>query len=109
MGISWGALAGAFLAPFIYSLYWKGVTKAAVLVNFLFGSGIMVANMLARASFPTVLQSPINCGAFAMFAGMIIVPVVSLFTPKPDKELVDSAFACYEKETEVPQKTALGK
>lgn len=44
-----------------------------------------------------------------MFAGMIIVPVVSLFTPKPDKELVDSAFACYEKETEVPQKTALGK
>ena len=36
-------------------------------------------------------------------------PLVSLFTPKPDKELVDSAFACYEKETEVPQKTALGK
>ena len=51
----------------------------------------------------------INCGAFAMFAGMIIVPVVSLFTPKPNKELVDSAFACYEKEIEVPQKTALGK
>ena len=42
-------------------------------------------------------------------SGMIIVPVVSLFTPKPNKELVDSAFACYEKEIEVPQKTALGK
>ena len=26
MGISWGALAGAFLAPFLYGLYWKGVT-----------------------------------------------------------------------------------
>ncbi len=25
MGISWGALAGAFLAPFMYGLYWKGV------------------------------------------------------------------------------------
>ena len=24
MGISWGALAGAFLAPFLYGLYWKG-------------------------------------------------------------------------------------
>ena len=24
MGISWGALAGAFLAPFLYSLFWKG-------------------------------------------------------------------------------------
>ena len=29
MGVSWGALAGAFLAPFLYGLYWKGVTKAA--------------------------------------------------------------------------------
>ena len=27
MGIPWGALAGAFLAPFLYGLYWKGVTK----------------------------------------------------------------------------------
>ena len=25
MGISWGALAGAFLAPFLYGLYWRGV------------------------------------------------------------------------------------
>ena len=30
LGISWGALAGAFLAPFLYGLYWRGVTKAAV-------------------------------------------------------------------------------
>ena len=97
MGISWGALAGAFLAPFMYGLYWKGVTKAAVLVNFLFGSGIMVANMLARASFPTVLQSPINCGAFAMLAGIIIVPVVSLITPKLSDEKKQAVFSCYEK------------
>ena len=30
MGISWGALAGAFLAPFLYGLYWKRTTRAAV-------------------------------------------------------------------------------
>ena len=29
MGVSWGALAGAFLAPFLYGLYWKRTTKAA--------------------------------------------------------------------------------
>ena len=75
----------------------EGVTKAAVLVNFLFGSGIMVANMLARASFPTVLQSPINCGAFAMLAGLIIVPVVSLITPKLSDEKKQAVFSCYEK------------
>ncbi len=27
MGISWGALAGSFLAPFLYGLYWKKATK----------------------------------------------------------------------------------
>ncbi|MCM1272397.1 MAG: sodium:solute symporter [Clostridium sp.] len=93
MGVSWGALAGSFLAPFIYSLYWKKVTKLSVIVNFIFGSGIMIANMLVRTSFPVNLQSPINCGAFAMLAGLVIVPVVSLITPKPDKEKVEKMFA----------------
>ena len=97
MGISWGALAGAFLAPFIYSLYWKGVTKAAVIVNFIFGAGIMLANMLVKPLFPTILQSPINCGAFAMLAGLVIVPVVSLLTPKLKKEKTKEVFSCYDK------------
>lgn len=97
MGISWGALAGAFLAPFIYSLYWKGVTKAAVIVNFIFGAGIMLANMLVKPLFPTILQSPINCGAFAMLAGLVIVPVVSLLTPKLKREKTKEVFSCYDK------------
>ena len=109
MGISWGALAGAFLAPFLYGLYWKRTSKAACWVSFLFGCGLMVANMLFRSSFPVLLQSPINSGALAMIAGLIIVPIVSLFTPAPNKDLVEDAFACYNKETVVAQKTALGK
>ncbi len=96
MGISWGALAGAFLAPFIYSLYWKGVTKSAVIVNFIFGCGLMITNMVAKSAFPVWLQSPINAGAFTMLAGLIIVPVVSLITPKLKKEKVEEVFACYE-------------
>lgn len=96
MGISWGALAGAFLAPFIYSLYWKGVTKAAVIVNFIFGCGFMIANMLVKPMFPVWLQSPINAGAFTMLAGLIIVPVVSLITPKLKAEKVEEVFKCYE-------------
>ena len=108
MGVSWGALAGAFLAPFLYSLYSKKVTKASCWVCFLFGSILMVANIFWKSYFPAIIQSPINCGAIAMLAGLVIVPVVSLFTPKPDKALVENAFACYEKETMVPQKTSLG-
>lgn len=109
MGVSWGALAGSFLAPFMYSLYSKRVTKAACWVCFIFSSALMLANIFFNSSFPAIMQSPINCGAIAMLAGLVIVPVVSLFTPKPDKELVDSAFSCYDKETTVDQKTALGK
>lgn len=108
MGVSWGALAGSFLAPFMYSLYSKRVTKASCWVCFIFSSVLMIANIFFRSSFPTIMQSPINCGAIAMLAGLVIVPVVSLFTPKPDKELVESAFKCYDKKTTVEQKTALG-
>lgn len=109
MGVSWGALAGSFLAPFMYSLYSKRITKASCWVCFLFSSILMICNIFFGGSFPTILQSPINCGAVAMLVGLIIVPVVSLFTPKPDRELVDNAFACYDKENTVAQKTALGK
>lgn len=109
MGISWGALAGAFLAPFLYSLYWKGTTKTACWVSFIFGVGLMLLDMLAPACLPQIMQSPINCGSIAMLAGLVIVPVVSLITPKPDKTLVDETFACYDKTNVVAQKTALGK
>ena len=108
MGVSWGALAGAFLAPFMYSLYWKGVTKLSCWVNFLFSSIVMIANIFVRPSFPALLQSPINAGAFCMLAGFIIVPVVSLITPKPDKQFLDDAFSCYVKTVTVKQSKALG-
>lgn len=109
MGISWGALAGSFLAPFLYSLYWKKTTKAACYVSFAFGSVIMIIDMVAPKMLPEIMRSPINCGAITMLLGLVIVPVVSLFTPKPEKELVESTFACYDKTTVVAQKTALGK
>ena len=109
MGVSWGALAGAFLAPFLFALYSKRVTTAACWVCFLFGSILMVANIFWRPSFPAIMQSPINCGVIAMLAGLVLVPAVSLFTPKPDQKLVDGAFACYEEKTAVSKKTSLGK
>ncbi len=108
MGISWGALAGAFLAPFLYGLYWKRVTKAAVWASFGFGAGLMVLNMFFRSYFPDILQSPINSGVIAMLGGLVIVPVVSLLTPKPDKEKTDAMFSCYDNMVLVRAKDALG-
>ncbi|MBQ2987145.1 MAG: sodium/solute symporter [Tyzzerella sp.] len=102
MGISWGALAGAFLAPFMYGLYWKGVTKAAVWASFACGVGITVANMFLK-----FIESPINAGAIAMVLGLIIVPVVSFLTPKMKKEKVDDIFTCLEETVVVRRKRSL--
>ena len=99
MGISWGALAGAFLAPFMYGLYWKGVTKSAVWASFICGVGITVSNM-----FFHFIASPINAGAIAMVAGLIVVPVVSLITPKLSGDRVNEIFECYEEKVTVEQK-----
>ncbi|MCD8118010.1 MAG: sodium/solute symporter [Lachnospiraceae bacterium] len=102
MGISWGALAGAFLAPFLYGLYWKRVTKAAVWASFITGVGITVSNM-----FIGYISSPINAGAIAMIAGMIVVPVVSFLTPKPDAEKVNDIFSCYDEKVTQTKKSTL--
>lgn len=102
MGISWGALAGAFLAPFLYGLYWKGVTKAAVWASFATGVGITLSNL-----FLNYISSPINAGAIAMIAGLIVVPVVSLFTPKMNREKMDALFACYDEEVVISKKHSL--
>lgn len=108
MGVSWGALAGAFLAPFLFGLYWKKTTKAACAVSFLFSTVVMLANIGLKSLFPPILQSPINAGAFCMLAGLILVPLVSLFTRKPDASLVDEAFSCYDQRVLVRQREALG-
>jgi len=108
MGVSWGALAGAFLAPFLFGLYWKRTTKAACWVSFVFSSAVMILNIFFRGSFPKLLQSPINAGAFCMLAGLVIVPVVSAFTAAPDKALVEDIFSCYDAKVTVRQSEALG-
>ena len=90
MGISWGALAGAFLAPFMLGLYCRRVTTAAVWACFIWGVGLTVANMLAGNPI-----NPINCGAIAMVGGFPVVWIVSLFSKKLPEKTVESIFECY--------------
>ena len=109
MGISWGALAGAFLAPFLYGLYWKRTTAASAWVCFIFSSAVMIANILFKSWFPPVLQSHINAGGFCMLAALVIVPVVSLLTKPPKKEHVDHVFSCYDKKVMVSVTDSIGE
>lgn len=91
MGISWGALAGAFLAPFMLGLYWKGVTKASVWACFVWGVGLTVVNMLLGNPI-----NPVNCGAIAMVGGFAVVGIVSIITPRLPKDFLNKIFECYK-------------
>lgn len=101
MGISWGALAGAFLGPFIYGLYWKKTTKISVWASFIVGIGITLANMFLN------FTSPITAGALAMLSSLVVVPLVSLFTPKLTDESTDAIFECYTETVIVSKKKSL--
>jgi SSS family solute:Na+ symporter len=102
MGYSWGALAGSFLAPFMYGLYSKKVTKASVWASYIVGVCFTVVNMFVK-----IIPSPINAGAVTMLAGLIIVPLVSAITPKLDSKFVDEIFTCYDETVTVQKKFSL--
>ena len=103
MGLSWGALAGAFLGPFMFGLFWKGVTRASVWACFAVGIGITVSNLFLSFATPTM------AGAIAIVSSLIVCPVVSLITPKMDTAHVDAAFACYEEKVTVPVRQTLAE
>ncbi len=102
MGYSWGALAGSFLAPFLYGLYWKGTTKLSVWASFAAGVGITLSNM-----FLHYIKSPINAGALTMLAGLIIVPVVSLLTPKLEEGRLAQIFSGYDETITIQKRYSL--
>lgn len=116
MGVSWGALAGSFLAPFMYGLFMKKVTRSAVWASFATGVGITVIEliiMITKAPIQnTVLNyffsTPINAGVLAMVVGLVIVPLVSMITPKLNKDDVDKMFSCYDDKVTVEITEALG-
>ncbi|MDR1849268.1 MAG: sodium:solute symporter [Zoogloeaceae bacterium] len=87
MAISWGALAGSFLAPFLYGLYWQRTTVAGVWACFIFAVALTCGNMMLD-----FVISPITAGALTMLAGLVIVPLVSLVTSPPDAEQTSALF-----------------
>lgn len=68
-----------------------------------------VSSFVLGGRFPAILHSPINAVAFCMLARLVIVPAFPLVTTKPDRQLVDKAFSCYDQTVLVRQRQALGK
>ena len=117
MGVSWGALAGAFLAPFLYGLYWKGITKSSVVVCFIWGCAIEILQLFISLGgidisgwgpvLGYIFASSIRSGVIAMVGGLIIVPVVSKLTAKMDSKTVEDTFSCYVEKVSVKKTEAL--
>ena len=113
MSISWGTLAGSFLAPFLYGLFSKKITKSAVWTSLITGVGITVISMIlfnlgwfpelaAKAAAFSIggynfnLASPINWGAITMILGLIEVPLVSFVTgAEKAAKKTEEIFKCY--------------
>ena len=115
MGISWGALSGSFLAPFLYGLYWKKTTKAAVVTSFYFGTTFMIIQLLISMGilnvtgtfFSFIFKNSLYSGVFCMLVSLVLVPVISLLTPGTKPRGVGKMFSCYDTTVMVPAKNVL--
>ena len=118
MGVSWGALAGAFLAPFLYGLYSKKTSKTAVITCFVWGVALEVIQLMISLKLFSVSGIPVlsfvftnslYSGVVAMVGGLIIVPIVSFFTKKRVPVHTEEMFSCYDASKTVGITDNLGK
>ena len=116
MGVSWGALAGSFLAPFLYGLYWKKTTRAACAVTYLTGTCLMITQLCVSLGLIAfnggvlgfIFQNSLYSGVFAMLLSLVLVPLVSILTQGSKPADVEQMFTCYDRTITVHAKTALG-
>ncbi|MBR4761976.1 MAG: sodium:solute symporter, partial [Clostridia bacterium] len=116
MGVSWGALAGAFIGPFLWGLYSKKITRVSVYCSFAVGVIMSITQLvisLTKYSFGVtfldnyVFKTSIHSGAFAMILSIILVPLISLFTKRQPNERVEEIFSCYKQTVTVKATEAL--
>lgn len=103
MAFSWGSVAGSFLAPYLLSLYWKGINKVGAWAGLIAGPATCIT---------LALLSGFNSGKSAVFGVIsIAVSFVACFVGSQfgkkmsDKEqtakdqFYDSSFTLQEKDT----------
>ncbi len=95
MSLSWGAIAGTFLSPFLYGLYWKGITKAGayagMATGFLTMNGIYWYRYFVMGPPAAKGFAPV-AATIAIIVPFLVVPPVSLLSKKLSREKIDQAF-----------------
>ena len=92
MALSWGLVAGCFLGPFVWGLFWRRVSRAAVWVNFVVALVFMGGLGYHYASDPLTASYVPVLAAVTMLVSLAITPLVSLISPAPARDIVDRAF-----------------
>ena len=88
MSLSWGAVAGSFMAPLLYGLYWRRATRAGIWAGMITGLTLAVGLFFILGA----ANSPI-ASSIAMLAPFLVIPAVSLGTAAPDAAVLERAFA----------------
>ena len=88
MSLSWGAVAGSFMAPLLYGLYWKRTTRAGIWAGMVTGLTLAVALFFILGAANSPIASTI-----AMLAPFLVIPLVSLGTAAPEAAVLERAFA----------------
>jgi len=89
MSFSWGTIAGAFLAPFLYGLYWKGTTKIGAWSGMIAG---LICSIGGAIIFKMNADLSATIGAVSMAVSLLVVPVVSFVTEKYKKSHIEKVF-----------------
>ncbi len=87
MALSWGAVAGSFMAPYLYGLFWKRTTLSGVYAGMI--SGLVTS--IGLFFYLGANLSPI-ASSIGMLVPFVVIPVISIFTQKPDGAIITKAF-----------------
>lgn len=95
MSLSWGAVAGSFLSPYLYGLFWRKTTKWGAYAGM--GSGLIIVNgfywgLFFKYGFTVAKAYTPVAASIAMVVPFLIVPIVSLLTKPVSSEIVALAF-----------------
>jgi len=90
MSLSWGVVAGCFLGPYLYGLYWKGTTRIGAWAGIASGLITVLAAIAIKGGIANVSMP--NVGSLAMLVSAAVVPLVSFLTPKYGREFTDRIF-----------------
>jgi solute:Na+ symporter, SSS family len=99
MALSWGLVAGCFLGPFVWGLFWRRVSVVAVWVNIVAALALMGVLGYHYAADPLTAGRVPVLAAVTMLLSLVITPLVSLVTPAPAGGVVRRAFGDGETES----------